>query len=314
MKALKYISFYFLLAGFIFSACEDPFDIDVETGESQLVVDAFISNEAVPQRIKLTKTVDFFEAGEAPAASGAEVYVADQDTNIWVFSESGSEPGLYEWSPTGLLPYPFSNIGKIGDTLGLFIIYEGDTFLSVSALKRTTPIDSIVWIFEEGNTFQDEGFIAELKASDLPGTGDVYWIRSWVNGIYLSKAAEINVAYDASFTPNAVTDGIAFILPIRRAINPINDDEDEVRNDPNQYVPETPYNLGDSIRVEIWSINESTLSFLVQISNEVNNGGLFATPPTNVRTNVFNANPNSNKAAVGHFCISAISRASSVLE
>jgi hypothetical protein len=314
MKALKYIPIYVLIAGFLFSACEDPFDIDVETGESQLVVDAFITSEAVTQQIKLSKTVDFFEAGVPPAASGAEVYVADQDTNIWIFQESNTGSGVYEWSPTALLPYPFSNIGKVGDTLGLFIIYEGDTFVSTSILKRTTPIDSIAWIFEEGGTFQDEGYIAELKASDLPGVGDVYWIRTWVNGIYLSKAAEINLAYDASFTPNAVTDGIPFILPIRRSINPINDDEDEDRDNPNQYVPETPFNFGDSIRVEIWSINESTLFFLQQISNEVNNGGLFATPPTNVRTNVFNINPEADNVAVGHFCISAVSRATSVLE
>ncbi len=298
------------------SGCEEPYDIDIEKGESQMVVDAFINNDDSVKTIILTETVDFFDATNPPPVRNAEVAIFNLNSgSIFSFIENSNNPGHYEWINQVAGQNRF---GDIGDTLNLAIVNESDTFISVSVLKRTTPVDSVVFVFEEGNTFTDEGYYAELKASDLPGQGDIYWIRTWVNGIYLSKAAEINVAYDASFTPGASSDGIPFILPIRTGINPINDDEDEVRADPNQYVPKVPYTAqdtlsdgtiieGDSIYVEIWSINESTLFFLQQIQAEVNNGGLFATPPTNVRTNVINVNPNSKKAAVGQFCISEVS-------
>ncbi len=302
MKHLIYISIAFALFS---TACEDPFDIDIEKGKSQLVVDAFINNDAAIKEIILTETVDFFDANQPPAVRNAEVAIFNLNTGlVFNFTENQVKPGHYQWSDTTL---PIQNrFGEVGDTLNLAIVNGADTFISTSILKRSTAVDSVIFVFEDDNTFTDEGYYAELKASDLPGTGDIYWIRSWVNGIYLSKAAEINVAYDASFTPGASSDGIPFILPIRTGINPINDDEDEERSDPNQYVPETPYEIGDSVYVEIWSINESTLFFLQQIQAEVNNGGLFATPPTNVRTNIFNVNPNSGNAAVGHFCISEV--------
>ncbi|MEQ8519633.1 MAG: DUF4249 family protein [Cytophagales bacterium] len=299
--------FYILIAiALLSTACEDPYDIDIEKGESQLVVDAFINNDAAIKEIILTETVDFFDANQPPAVRNAEVAIFNLNSGlVYNFTENQTKPGHYQWSDSTL---PILNrIGDVGDTLNLAIVNGTDTFISASVLKRTTAIDSVIFVFEEGNSFTDEGYYAELKASDLPGTGDIYWIRSWVNGIYLSKAVEINVAYDASFTPGASSDGIPFILPIRTGINPINDDEDEERSDPDQYVPETPYEIGDSIYVEIWSINESTIFFLQQIQAEVNNGGLFATPPTNVRTNIFNINPNSEKAAVGHFCVSEVS-------
>jgi hypothetical protein len=289
----------------LFLSCEDPYDIDVEPGESQLVVDAFINNNAHIKTIKLSKTVEFFGATEAPVVSGANVRIVNVSKNtLFTFNENPMKAGEYGWA-TGNT-FPIAPFGNIGDTLNLFISYQKDTFISSSVIKRTTAIDSVIFILEEQNAFFDGGYIAEFKAIDLPGPGDIYWIRTWINGIYLSKAAEINVAYDASFTPGANSDGIPFILPIRQGINPIADDEDELRSDPNQYLPEIPYKIGDSVYVEIWSINESTLFFLQQIQTEVNNGGLFATPPTNVRSNVVNINPNKS-AAVGHFCVSEVS-------
>jgi hypothetical protein len=304
IKLNKAIIFLFSLT--ILIACEDPYDIDVDAGESQLVVDAFIKNNAKTKTIKLSKTVEFFEAAQAPAATGANVGIVNVSKNeLFTFTENPIKAGEYQWiSLDTAVDSPF---GSVGDTLNLFIRYQKDTFTSFSVIKRTTPIDSVVFIFEEESAFFDGGYIAEFKAIDQPGIGDVYWIRTWINGIYLSKAAEINVAYDALFSPGGTnSDGIPFILPIRQGINPVEDDEDEVRNDPNQYLPKIPYEVGDSIYIEIWSINESTLFFLQQIQTEVNNGGLFATPPTNVRSNVFNISPDKS-AAVGHFCVSEVS-------
>lgn len=315
MKNIIPIIFLF---SFAITACEEPFDIDVETGEIQMVVDAFLTTQTETQTVKLSETVDFFEANQAPGISNAQVGVFNINQNkLFLFQHDSINTGSYNWTPPALTDTSSSadsSLGAIGDILNLIIVHEGDTFQSVSEIKRTAPIDSIAFVFEEGGSFNDEGYVAELKASDLEGEGDIYWIRTWINGIYLGKAAEINVAYDASFTPGS--DNIPFIFPIRRSINPVEDTDEEVdkRTQNADLLPEAPYEVGDSIYVEIWSINEATFFFLQQIQAEVNNGGLFATPPTNVRTNIFNINENKDRQVVGHFNVSEVSSAWNVLD
>ena len=51
--------FLFLFGALLFTSCEDPIDIELDQGESQLVVDAFINNLSDKQIIKLLNTVQF---------------------------------------------------------------------------------------------------------------------------------------------------------------------------------------------------------------------------------------------------------------
>jgi hypothetical protein len=83
---------------------------------------------------------------------------------------------------------------------------------------------------------------------------------------------------------------LPFIPPIRSRVTDDND----------------PYQVGDSLRVEIWSINEETFEFLRQVESQMLNGGLFARIPENVRTNITPQSPNTQ--ALGWFCVSEISR------
>lgn len=152
--------FYIALAFTLFTSCEDPFDIDIEKGEEQLVVDAFINSRAEPQKIILTKSVDFFEANEPPAAMGAQVGLISNSGQIYSFSENPLKPGVYEWEPDSNLPDSLrTGIGTVGDTLNLFIAYESDTFTSISVLKRTTPIDSVILYLKKAIHLMMKGFM-----------------------------------------------------------------------------------------------------------------------------------------------------------
>jgi hypothetical protein len=46
------------------------------------------------------------------------------------------------------------------------------------------------------------------------------------------------------------------------------------------------------------------------VVSENQNGGLFATPPANIFTNVVSFNPNKKTAIGGFFCMSAVTAAS----
>ncbi|MCY1548846.1 hypothetical protein D9M68_849800 [compost metagenome] len=70
----------------------------------------------------------------------------------------------------------------------------------------------------------------------------------------------------------------------------------------------------DKVTVELHSIPLDAYYFLYQVQSETNNGGIFATPPANIPSNVFNLNPESTEKAVGLFFVSRVSRYAAVID
>jgi hypothetical protein len=64
--------------------------------------------------------------------------------------------------------------------------------------------------------------------------------------------------------------------------------------------------------VEVRSISADAFDFLGQLRTQLTNGGLFATPPANLPTNVINTNANG-RTATGFFTASAIRSRSAVV-
>ncbi len=98
----------------------------------------------------------------------------------------------------------------------------------------------------------------------------------------------MNLAYDAAFGPGS--DNVAFIPPIVFFLSP------------------ERFNLGEKIRIECWSIGLPAYYFLTLAQIQMTNEGLFATPPTNVPTNITNVNKDSKVKAVGWFGAASVSR------
>ncbi|MFD1145087.1 DUF4249 domain-containing protein [Larkinella insperata] len=286
---LHVILFGLLLLGL--TSCEDPIDINLATGPSQLAVDGWLTNQPGPQTIRLMRTAGYFDAAQPPAALGATVIVADEDSVIHEFVDLKGN-GNYVWTPKN-----GETFGKIGKKYLLGIRYEGQEYYAISQMQPVPPIDSLVFREEKLNPVSSEtGFQAEFYATDLPGQGDYYWIRTYHNGKRLDGTNNIVVSYNGSFNGSADTDGLLFIQPIRWAIN-----------------PEDLYQMNDSVRVEVLSITPDAFYFFQQLSTQINNGGLFASPPANVPTNVVNRNASGPKA-VGFFGISALSSKTAKVE
>lgn len=298
MKTLPIFVLFVALLGF--TSCEDVIDVDLEEGETQLNVDAWVTNEAGAQNIRLSLTQAYFDNTEPPPALGANVRVEDNEGNTYVFTDD-NEDGIYTWTPAD----PNDVLGKIGNQYTLKIAYQGENYEARSEMNRVPPIDSIFYEFREDEFGSVDGYYAQLYARDLVGSGDCYWIRAFKNGQYLNKPEDINVAYDAGFSQGGNVDGLVFIQPIREGINPSETDENDEEI--------APYALGDNIRVELYSITPDAFFFFQEVINQLNNGGLFAIPASNVSTNIINTNPNG-KAAVGYFGASAVSVAETVIE
>ena len=285
MKIFRNLFFISFLSVIIFS-CTDVIDISVKEGVSQLSVDALINNKAETQTIKLTLTQGYFDNSAIKPALGATVFVFDQDSVAYEFKDLKKD-GIYIYDAKN------KPLNKIGKQYALYINYGGEEYISVSKLNRVPKIDSINYEVNKlpvkpANGPQ-EGFQPQFYAKDFEGEGDCYWIKAAKNNKYFSKATEIQVAYDAGFSPGSKTDGLLFILPIRTSVG------------------RELYSDKDTLKVDVYSITQEQFFYLQFVQQVSQDGSLFSTPLANIPTNVVNRNLKSTKKVVGFFGISAVS-------
>lgn len=238
MKILNFLLFISILL--LLSSCEDVIQVTLDEGLSQLTVDGWITDQAGVQSIRLTKTKSYFDNSAANPAKNATVKVTDSDGMVYDFIDSKGD-GNYIWTPKNN-----EKIGKVGKTYTLSINFEGESYQAVSKIGRVPAIDSIGYEYQEKTTFfAKEGYRADFYTTDFKGIGDCYRIKSYRNGVYNNKIRDISIAYDAGTSEGANTDGILFILPLRRSINR----------------PDSLYQVGETIKVELLSITEDAFYF-----------------------------------------------------
>lgn len=292
MKKIHNLVIISLLSVIIFS-CTDVIDISVKEGVSQLSVDALLNNKAETQTIKLTLTQGYFDNSAIKPALGASVFVFDQDSVSYEFKDLKKD-GTYIYDAKN------KPLNKIGKQYALYVNYGGNEFVSVSKLNRVPKIDSINYEVNKlpvkpANGPQ-EGFQPQFYAKDFEGEGDCYWIKSAKNKKYFSKATEIQVAYDAGFSPGSKTDGLLFILPIRTSVG------------------RELYSDKDTLKVDVYSITQEQFFYLQFVQQVSQAGSLFSTPLANIPTNVVNRNLKSTKKAIGFFGISAVSSMETIID
>jgi len=304
MKAFK---IFFLISTVLFSfACEDVITVDLAEGDNQIVIDAWINNNPEPQTIRLRRTSSYFDASGNPLELGATVTIVDQNGKVYNFEDTNST-GDYTWIPPA--GEVFGEVG-MGYVLGIET-RDGKQYGAVSLMNRTATVDSIAAVFEEESLGFPEGYYCEFFADDHVGEGDAYWIKTYKNGLFLNKPDEMNIAFDASFSPGV--DGVAFITPIRSFVNRVPDPNDKSEDDGTV----APWAEGDSIRVEIHSINLDAYQFLIETRTQMTLGdaGIFAVPPSNVPTNIEVQNSTAAEdQPLGFFAVSAVSSMGRIIE
>ncbi|MEQ8623977.1 MAG: DUF4249 domain-containing protein [Vicingaceae bacterium] len=290
MKIVRNIALIFVFA-FLY-ACEDVIDLDLNTGESQLVVDAFLTSDSTLQKIRLSKSAEYFLNAQTPAVNNAKVEVFGPNNQRYEFISDGAGNFVYD-------PQVAGPLDSIGFTYQLELTYEANKYIAFSMLNPVPPIDTILVAFEEASTFTEEGYFTQFFAVDFAGRRDFYWIKAFKNGIPINEEnpSSLILSQDASFSGDGA-DGFPFILPIRAAIT------DE----------ENPFQVGDVSSVELLSLNEAVFEYLDQVTIQANNGGLFSTPPANIRSNILDVSGNLQEEVLGVFSLSAISRDSILIK
>lgn len=299
MKGLHYLYIIFIIGAISLNGCEDPIDVELEDADTLVTVDGWINGNAEDQTIRLTSSQPYFNSSFASGINNASVKVVRGDGQVFDFEGDGD--GNYTWNTSGE-----STLGEVGDEFRLEINVNGDMLTSETKLNRVPVVDSIYQEFVTDMGFID-GIMIEILTRDLVGVGDTYWIKTFKNGIYLNRADEINIAYDAGFDSGAETDGFVFIPPIRFLLNPFEDDNPADSIDIPSYVP------GDHVRVEIHSISNEAFTFMETMRDQLLNSdnGIFAEPLANTRGNI---TASSGKTVLGVFNVAAISAEERIID
>ncbi|MEY2941331.1 MAG: hypothetical protein RJA67_1016 [Bacteroidota bacterium] len=289
---------YLFLLFLALTSCEEIVNLPSPVSDHYLVVEANLTNQNTPQQIILSRSQDYFDQSAAPKLGGAQVTVSDTLGHQFTFVEKVAQSGIYVWEPSAQQP----TIGKAGTTFTLNVKWQNETVTAKAKMNRVPPIDSILYQYDDAfgrqsaNDNPKKGYDAQFYARDFRGAGDCYRVKTYRNGVLFNDPINLTLIYDAGFQKGAMTDGLMFILPIRRSISP------------------RLYVENDKIRVELWSISEDEFNFYSQARLELNNAGLFSRPAANIPTNIQNTNPVSKLQGTGWFGVSAVSSFETVVD
>jgi hypothetical protein len=289
----------------VITSCEKVIDYEVKDGETQYVIDAFITNDTGVQTIKLSYTQNILNSSNVKPILGATVKVVNRifipgviDTSRTFIFKDVNNNGNYVWKPNPSEIFPF---GIPLTQYDLSVVIKGEEFTATSFMDSTVDITNALsdTLLEADSSFGRtlrKGYVLDMKPiRDLAGRPNGYWFKTFRNGKFLNNPSQLNLAYDAAFGPGF--DGIFFIAPIISNLTP-----DTVR-----------FNKGEIVTVEVHSIGLGGISYLNQVQREIQNTGIFSRPPSNISSNIVSKDKNSKKTILGGFVASAVSKQTIVI-
>lgn len=275
-----------VLGGFFLTSCEDVIQIDLDEGSKLYVIDAFVNSLPGNQVIRVTYNDAYFSDTQAPPVANASVVLTDLTANkSYVFNYSGNGNYVYTFTT--------DTLNKVNHQYQLNVTIDGYNYTSLVVQKRPAKIYDILPEYNDGSTgFGPAGppfYFCNLLAKDKTDANtDYYWIKTYRNDTLFNGASDINISIDG-------TNG---------AVNTA-DFDSSYFTPPITFLGFKRYNKGDKCKVEVLSISRETYFFFVQASAQINNGGLFATTPENVKTNIVTPSGAPIKA-VGWFDVSML--------
>jgi Domain of unknown function (DUF4249) len=286
---MKTVFKFLLLASTLLfmNSCEDVVQIKLDEGSKLYVIDAFVNSLPGKQTVRVVTNDSYFSNRLAPPVTGASVVLKDLTASKqYAFSDAGN--GNYEYTVPSA-----DTIARINHQYELNVTIDGVTYTSLTKQSRTAVIYTIIPEYDDGTggigAAQKPFYFCNLLAMDkVDKNTDYYWIKTYRNDTLFNASDDININIDG--TGGAVTDeGLdsTFFTP------------------PSTFLGFKRYYSGNTCRAEVHSISKETYFFFVQASAQINNGGLFATTPENVKTNIVTPAGAKTKA-VGWFNMATV--------
>lgn len=167
----------------VLGGCERVVGIDLPEGDRRLVIEARIERVqgmmSGSQRFRLSTTDAFFSGQTPPGARGAIVMVSDDAGRTVPFTESSSEPGIYETSALS---------GEVGRVYTLTIDFQGERYQATERLLAVAPIDAFYFANRTRTVSVSDGLRATIDFRDPAGVRNFYLWDQVIDGVRLVSA------------------------------------------------------------------------------------------------------------------------------
>lgn len=234
----KYIVYIVMLGLAIsFNSCEKMVDLELNSIEPQLVIDAAIEDGKVCV-VKLSLTQDYFERGSAQYVSGAKVYLSFQN---------GMATGEEQLFETAKGIYTSVMQGTIGYTYTLKVVVNDKEYKSTATIPHSVPIDKLyIYSLELDGKYWFNPCVAFYDPVDV---ANYYYYILTINDKKMS-----NIYVDDDIYSNGIYHNRLLIFDKAE-----NDDED--------------LKYGDDVEVELQSIDEGAFVFFQSLNSIASGGG-----------------------------------------
>lgn len=238
-----------LFAWVAWSGCEREIELNLNESDPQWVIEGWVSDQAGPYDVRVTRSTNYFDNEAIPGVSGATVIIRDNMGTVDTLAEV--EPGLYRTSHIQ---------GVTGNTYFLTVQAGDEVFEASSYLPRIGPIDTSFSLYSPANGFLEEGYYIFSRANEPAGIGDYYRFRFYVNDSLYDGP------FDYFLTDDRFADG-----QLAEVLFPY-----EVE-------------VGDTCVIEIQSLTNEAYDFYLSLFSELTSAGSpFGAPPANLVGNISN--------------------------
>lgn len=258
---------------FLLSSCEDVIDVDLQTSRERLVIEALIKVKKGANRnnqtIKLSKTTSFYNTKFTPATR-ANVSIINENGDAIQFTEN--RPGIYTTTNFKAVPNTKYSL-KIEYNKQVYSATE--TYKTVPSITKITQTELTKAEKEAGLKIPE----VKLEFNDVKNIKNFYRINM---RIFESNASRYKTNNNETFSDEYV-DGQKIEVSFT---------EDDLKEN-------------DKFIFTLYGISEKFVDYLDLISaqSESVGGGLFGSPPSNVKGNCINETNNENYP-YGYFSLS----------
>ncbi len=129
---MQKIVFFFLLLLVTASSCTKIIDVDLNSVDPKVIIEADITDQAVGYRVKITKSVNFSDANNFPAIKGAVVTISDNTGSTQMLTETSA--GIYTLKDAK---------GVSGKTYFLKVVADGKTYSASSTMPKAVDFKGV---------------------------------------------------------------------------------------------------------------------------------------------------------------------------
>ncbi|WP_446051257.1 DUF4249 family protein [Zobellia laminariae] len=279
----NYIKSIILLLFVSITSCSDVIDVEVQEGQSRLVIQASLDWEkgttGNEQIVKLSTSTEFFDTTSNTAVTGASVSVTNDVSGAeFIFIDQNNG----EYTTSEFVPV-------LNESYTLTVIHNGETYSANETMMTVTEITNLYQGLEDG--FDDEELELHVEFTDPEDEDNFYLFKFQKQGDLLP---EFEVGDDEFVNGNELDWWYEI-------------EEDEDTDKIEALAP------GDVVSIEMYGISEAYYGYMDILIDQIGGVGIFSATPVAVKGNCINLT-NPDNYAHGYFRLTEVNKTSYTFE